>query len=66
MSDKLLPCPFCGSTDIVCVETSDREYTVICRECLAGIKFTNKKKDAVDLWNRRADRVGCYVPMRTN
>ena len=60
MGDKLLPCPFCGSTDI---ETyPDFPVYVKCEVCGAcgpcaqdsGIRWALAMAKAVEAWNRRA------------
>lgn len=56
MSDKLLPCPFCGG------ESTQREMTepfrngwVGCQECHCFINWIkNGKPQAISAWNRRA------------
>ena len=58
MSDKLKPCPFCGSEDITigyCLRgDKTREAYIECIECGAsGYPYTKEKK-AIDAWNRRA------------
>ena len=66
MSDKLLPCPFCGGeagfgygyTGGVC---RDKEYCFItCKECLQGSSLGAdiqvwEKESAIKAWNSRAD-----------
>lgn len=62
MDPKLLPCPFCGSTKTT-VTNPGKYYIAFCRECKASSNYTERKEDAIYLWNKRAEQVGCYVPM---
>lgn len=51
MSDKLLPCPFCGGD----AEFNDTSSTwVRCEDCGAETQCQIEKLDAAKLWNRRA------------
>lgn len=50
MSDKLLPCPFCGGD----AEFHDTSSTwVRCEDCGAEIQCQVEKKDAALAWNHR-------------
>ena len=62
MDERLLPCPFCGSTKIR-IAHHPPYYIGICDECKASSNLAARKEDAVYLWNKRAEHVGCYVPM---
>lgn len=51
MSEKLLPCPFCGGE----AEFNDTSSTwVRCADCGAEIECQIERKDALLAWNRRA------------
>ena len=62
MDERLLPCPFCGSTKIRVAHT-EKYYMVFCAECKASSNYTALNDDAIYLWNKRAEHVGCYIPM---
>jgi len=52
----LLPCPFCGSTDLtVCSNAVD------CNTCRASV--IDDDKDVVKLWNSRIDRENIKCPL---
>ena len=59
--DKLKPCPFCGSNQVIIddISTEDEEYYMIyCETCGAATSFgdaSETKEGATELWNRRAD-----------
>lgn len=56
--DKLLPCPFCGTTTIDAPKKNRRFgfswYEVCCGFCSASIS-DNTKTVAIKAWNRRTD-----------
>lgn len=68
MSEKLLPCPFCGSTEVMKFPPTCHEYSpynpsdraapmVRCADCFAeayGRDFDKSCKTAIAAWNRRA------------
>ena len=50
MTDKLLPCPFCGSDDLEVWNTHTPSYVVECHGCEAqahgkSFKYTTKQHD---------------------
>lgn len=45
---KAKPCPFCGSSHVVC-ET--RERRIKCCECGVNVDFTTCNQDMMGLWN---------------
>lgn len=53
MSEKLKPCPFCGSNDVEIVESFDG-LCVLCGNCEATSNDFGKIEDAIKAWNRRA------------
>lgn len=67
MSDELLPCPFCGGTDIVVDRYEHHEgewrYRVVCTGCMAMVDsgFWQFKGHAVEAWNRRRPNCGVRV-----
>ena len=68
MTDKLKPCPFCGSKATFGekiveyyangtreVIRTERTHNVICNVCFAATKYYPSKETAKKQWNRRAD-----------
>lgn len=51
---KLLPCPFCGSKDVVADHDQANYWYVCCRKCLARSLPRYKKDDGIKGWNTRA------------
>lgn len=65
MSEKLLPCPFCGEVYVVhdeghvkVTETarSGPRFGVNCYRCGGRIQFFKFKEQAIEAWNTRAER----------
>lgn len=59
MSQKLLPCPFCGSPALIrqCMSDEGRiYYDVICRgeTCLTTMHDCATRQDAIQCWNTRS------------
>ena len=58
-SEKLLPCPFCGESNITWESRPNREYmsheefNVICTRCRASTDRMETKEIAIDKWNVR-------------
>ena len=52
MSDKLEPCPFCGSNDLG-VKTTISVYTVRCDGCGAQGPLVVQHQEAIRLWTTR-------------
>jgi len=59
MSERLKPCPFCGSKSVA-IEKKNSGYQVRCHYCgargkyvVATMCFEARKKEAADAWNRR-------------
>lgn len=52
---ELLPCPFCGSTDLG-IETNmyTRRYRVNCNDCGAVASCGDTKEKSAIIWNRRS------------
>jgi len=59
--NKLKPCPFCGGeAEIAGVEKyldsfAKEPYSVICKCGCAFLHIASDEKDAIDIWNRRAE-----------
>ena len=52
---ELLPCPFCGSENILEFGKQDDDWaSVECRNCRAGTHKFENLQDAVAAWNTRA------------
>lgn len=55
---KLLPCPFCGSHDVVYMKynhSAGERWAAVCMGCMAEIDpgWAQQKHQVQDLWNRR-------------
>lgn len=63
----LLPCPFCGSTEVYVEEYEHHpgamRWRVFCAGCMAGVDTGTRQSasSAVQDWNRRAERTCRYV-----
>ena len=62
MSEELKPCPFCGGEGVAYLvpdypKKIGPRYSVICNGCGASVTtIFQYKRDAIDAWNRRAER----------
>jgi Lar family restriction alleviation protein len=60
MIEELLPCPFCGNSDYLCVSngifnSGQKTYYVECPECAAcSGSFLLSQDEAIKAWNTRA------------
>lgn len=56
MTEKLKPCPFCGSKSVTGVVVVGLRM-FLCYSCGATVSFQGKERDpqATKAWNRRAD-----------
>ena len=57
MSEKLKPCPFCGSEANLyeCKWLGVTSYGVECTKCKGLVDRCSTKKEAIKAWNRRAN-----------
>ncbi len=55
MSEYLKPCPFCGGKNMRIWNTSTP--WVSCDDCLANTAYGETKEEAIEQWNRRADKL---------
>ena len=55
MSEELKPCPFCGGKNMRIWNTS-RPW-VSCDDCLANTAYGETKEEAIEQWNRRANKL---------
>jgi len=55
-TEKLKPCPFCGSWNVIAVRAMTGNYMVKCFSCKAGVSFSGlaEKEEVSDAWNKRA------------
>ena len=56
MTEKLLPCPFCGGEASVW-DKSRYDICVRCDSCDAQVEWQTTKEKAIAAWNRRSDAV---------
>ena len=62
MENKLKHCPFCGgkgSLESICI--LETEYSVQCESCGASGVYADKKKEAIEVWNRRTSNERDFV-----
>ena len=56
MTDKLKPCPFCGSKEVGIFDIHPVPLTrVCCLECGGNGSHEKENERAIDKWNQRAD-----------
>jgi Lar family restriction alleviation protein len=61
MSEKLKPCPFCGSSHVLAEDFEEFDmgmYWIRCGDCGAGCSTKDTTEEAIKAWNRRANDVG--------
>lgn len=50
----LLPCPFCGSTNLINGRmTPDSWSFIFCKDCGGGVRTFKTEEEAVEAWNSR-------------
>lgn len=54
MTEKLKPCPFCGSDEPYKTRLDDFTYVIQCLACGATGPYELNTDEAVEAWNRRA------------
>ena len=60
MTEKLKPCPFCGSNDVTVNEVYPSSYAR-CRVCGAEGGLRSSHDEAAAAWNSRTDAKGLVV-----
>jgi Lar family restriction alleviation protein len=58
MSEKLKPCPFCGSSHVLAEDFEEFDmgmYWIRCGDCGAGCSTKDTTEEAIKAWNRRAE-----------
>ena len=53
-SVRLKPCPFCGSSEVICSNRGDDDFAVTCKSCWATSPFGDSREFAMTAWNTRA------------
>ena len=55
---ELLPCPFCGGTDIYCADAGHKTgvWFVQCEDCGATFPHFDSKEEAITAWNTRTPK----------
>ena len=58
---QLKPCPFCGGYANLLRgnEFSNDYWRVVCGRCLAETRKVNSPDDAIELWNKREEKIEC-------
>jgi Lar family restriction alleviation protein len=53
MSERILSCPFCGSTELSFCRTNKYACWIACNSCGGESNSTEKREDAIQIWNTR-------------
>ena len=55
--NKLKPCPFCGSDNVLVIKSDilNPSWYVRCKDCKVMSTFYKTREKAVDHWNRRVE-----------
>ena len=61
MSEKLEPCPFCGSVDIKIKAVNGELPSAVCQSCGVTSGYGCSFVDVAEIWNRRAP---LYSPVK--
>jgi Lar family restriction alleviation protein len=54
MTEKLKPCPFCGSTSLYFPDKPVFDYFIHCDNCGCNTDSFTNAESAIEAWNRRA------------
>ena len=61
MKEKLKPCPFCGSENIIIEEGPiSGGFCATCNSCFALGPWSSCEDEAIKTWNERTEKSKCY------
>ena len=67
MTEKLKPCPFCGSRSVYVEQIGSGCYfNVCCCNCLANVPLSGSRETAVEAWNRRPNAKELVVSLNVS
>ena len=60
MKEKLKPCPFCGSEDIIIARGPVCGFCATCKSCIARSAYFDCEGQAIKAWNDRTEKSKRY------